>query len=104
MMNPYVEKLKTHLMEQTQNYGYSNASSLLEMLYCFYTSENPIDSESIRARFESMDDILSALSLKENNEIFGLTCDLCMEYERRAFLEGLHVGVRLITELSEMRL
>ena len=90
-MNPYVEKLKSHLMEQTPDYGYSNASSLLEMPYCFYIEENPICSESIRDRFKNMDDILSALSLKENDEIFGLACDLCMEHERRTFLEGIHV-------------
>jgi len=100
-MNSYVEKLKSYLLEQTPDYGYSDASSLLEMLYYYYTTANPINSESIRDHFKGLDHILTPLSWEENNAVFDLTCTLCAEHERRAFLEGIHVGVRLITELSE---
>lgn len=103
-MNPYVEKLKLHLLEQTPDYGYGDASSLLEMLYYYYTTANPINNESIHDHFNRLDNILTPLSWEENNAVFDLTCMLCSEYERRAFLEGVHVGVRLITELSEIRL
>ncbi len=100
-MNIYVEKLKSYLLEQLPDYGDSDASSLLEMLYDYYTTTTPTINERIRNYFSVLDNILAPLSWEENNAVFDLTCTLCSEYERHAFLEGLHVGVRLITELSE---
>ena len=37
----------------------------------------------------------------DNNAVFNLCCRLCVEYERKAFLDGLQYGAELILELSE---
>ena len=43
-MNRYIENLKSFLAEQTSNYTYDDAGSLLEMLYYYYTASNPVDN------------------------------------------------------------
>jgi len=99
-LNCYIESLKSFLAEQTPCFGYNDANSILEMLYYYYTTANPVDSAVIRCQFKELNDILRSLSLKENDKVFSLACDLCAAYERQAFFEGIHVGMRLFTELS----
>ena len=99
-MNKYIKKLNQFLEQQVPDYGFDDAQSLLEMLYCYYTQANPIDTAVIHCQFKELDDILSKLTLAENNAVFGLTCGVCAEYEKKAFLEGIHVGLRLFMELN----
>lgn len=100
-MNYYIEKLKTFLAEQPPHYGYTDANSILEMLYCYYSEENPIDNAIIRCRFKELDNILCRLPLTDNDAVFSLTCKLCSSYEQQAFLEGIQVGMRLFEELGD---
>lgn len=100
-MNRYIEKLKTFLSEQPLRCGDTDAKSILEMLYYYYSEDNPIDSAVIRCRFNELDHILCHLSLSDNNAVFSLTCKLCSTYEQQAFLEGIQVGMRLFRELGE---
>ncbi len=102
-MNCYIESLKSFLAEQTPCFGYDDANSILEMLYYYYTTANPVDSAVIRCQFKELNDILCRLTLKENDKVFSLACNLCVAYERQAFLEGIHVGMRLFTELSGLQ-
>ena len=39
-------------------------------------------------------------SLSENDKLFAQTCDLCLEHAGLAFIDGIHVGFRLYTELA----
>ncbi len=100
-MNRYIEKLKAFLSEQPLRCGDTDAKSILEMLYYYYSEDNPIDSAVIRCRFNELDHILYHLSLSDNNAVFYLTCKLCSAYEQQAFLEGIQVGMRLFRELGE---
>ena len=100
-MNLYIQYLKEYLTNKHPNYGYSDANSMLDMLYYAYTLDNPIDNEAIKERFESLDRILSRLTLEDNNSVFLLTAELCAEHARLAFLSGVHTGARLFIELSE---
>ncbi len=101
-MNTYIEKIKTYLHEQTPDYGYADVSSLLEMLYACYTTHNPINNDRIRQCLAQQNDILSQLTLEENDRMFTTTSELCLIHERLAFLEGIQVGARLVMELTEM--
>ena len=100
-MNYYIKKLNQFLEQQVPDYGYDDAKSLLEMLYYYYTQANPIDTAVIRCQFKELDDILGKLSFEENNAVFCLTCGVCAEHEKKAFLEGIQVGLRLFVELNE---
>ncbi len=39
--------------------------------------------------------------MQEFDPIFNLVSDLCVEHEHLAFLEGLRLGVTLMTEVAE---
>lgn len=44
------------------------------------------------------DTYLCHLSIAEQEDVFGLTADLCAAHEKQAFLESVHVGMRLFGE------
>ena len=100
-MNRYLKKLKAFLAEQSPNYGYDDANSILDVQYYYYTDSNPVDNAVIRCQFKELDAVLSKLSLEENNRVFTLAVDLYSSHARHAFLEGVHVGMRLFTELQD---
>ncbi len=101
-MNRYIENLKNFLAEQTPNFAHHDANSLLEMIYYYYTTANPVDNAVIRCQFRELNDVMCHLSLTEIDAIFSITGDLCISYERQAFLDGIHVGMRLFSELNEL--
>ena len=100
-MDSYMQLLHQYLSEHQPNYGWRDAESLLEMIYHYYTADNPIDNDYIKKQFEQMDEILCKLPLAENDRIFLLTVNLCSECEKQAFIAGLQVGVRLFAELAQ---
>jgi len=100
-MDKYVQRLKWYVMNLPEHYRYDDAGSLLDMLCYFYIENNPIEGAVIRCKFADLDEILSKLTLRENDEVFRLVCDLCTEHERRAFQDGIRLGIRLICELTD---
>lgn len=99
-MNRYIENLKSFLAEQSPNFGYTDAKSLLDALYYYYTEANPIDSTVIRCQFRELDNALSALSWADCNRVFSLAVDLCISHSRQSFCAGVQIGMRLFTELQ----
>ncbi len=71
-MNRYIENLKSFLAEQTPNFGYDDAKSILDMLYYYYTDTNPVDGSVIRCQFKELDKVLSKLSWAECERVFTL--------------------------------
>ncbi|MBR5570471.1 MAG: hypothetical protein IKW10_06215 [Oscillospiraceae bacterium] len=100
-MDSYMQLLHQYLSEHQPNYGWRDAESLLEMIYHYYTEDNPVDNDYIKKQFEQVHEILRKLSLAENDRIFLLTVSLCSECEKQAFIAGLQVGVRLFTALAQ---
>lgn len=99
-MNTHLQRLQEHLKGVPIEYGNSDAESLSDMLYESYASSNPIDNQKIRLQFNEIDEILSQLTLSENNQVFEITSELCEEHTHLAFLAGVHVGFLLNTELT----
>lgn len=99
-MNQYLEMIKTHLAEQTPNYVYSDAHTLLEHLWRSYTQRNPISNERLRKLNAKLTPVLDSLSLKDSDTLFGIFCDICDEYEKESFLEGVRIGARQEQELQ----
>lgn len=99
-MNRYIKSLKSFLAEQTPGFGYDDANSILEMLYYYYSLANPVDNAVIRCQFKELNDILKSLSWEDSELLFAVTGDLCVAHERQAFLDGLHVGLRLMEEID----
>ena len=79
----------------------TDASSVLEFLYMAYTDVQGRDPKEIDQGFVNLENHLSkAVSLEENNEIFGIVCGLCDAYEKRAFLDAIQIGAYLMLELQ----
>lgn len=95
-MDKYMECVRKFLAEHTPDYGYPDAHSLLEHIWCSYTQSNSVENEKIKKLFAELED----LALDQSEKMFDKIVELCEEYEHAAFLEGLHVGVRLICELQ----
>ena len=91
-MNRYIQNLRSFLAEQHPSFGFDDAHSILEMLYYYYTQDNPIDSALIRCRFKELDDRLPHLTVKESDAIFSVIMGLCSEYERRHFCRAFRWG------------
>ena len=58
--------------------------------------------QSFVVSFKKLDDILCKLSLSENDVDFSIACDLCIAHDRQAFLDGIHVDMRLFSELAQL--
>ena len=79
----------------------NDKNAILDMLYESYISYYPIEHKDIQKRYLEIDNILSKLSLDDNNSVFELTCTLCEEYAKSAFSAGVYAGCCLHYELSD---
>ena len=80
---------------------HSDADSVLAFLYIAYTDVQGRDPKEIEQGFINLDNHLTkAVSLEENNQIFGIVCGLCDAYEKRAFIDAIQNGAYLILELQ----
>lgn len=79
----------------------SDAASVLEFLYIAYADVQGRDPREIDQGFINLENHLSkAVSLEENNKIFGIVCGLCDGYEKRAFIDAIQIGAYLMLELQ----
>lgn len=101
-MQKYIEVLSDYFKQNPPKC--LEADSVLETLYWNYTQDNPINNEKIRELFASLRSQFPHLSMQEFDPVFTTVSELCVEHERLAFLEGLRLGVALMTEFKELSL
>ena len=99
-MHPYIEILNDYLSENPLASDCSAACSLLERIYCCHQQQRTEDTAQIRELFGQLDAVLKKLSIKEQDRVVDIACDLCGESARSSFCEGLLVGFRLYNELN----
>ena len=99
-MKPYIEQLKNYLAEHPPRYPDTDIHTLLEYLYRYYVNDNPVSSDELEALFQTLEPVFEALPLDESDLLFRTVCDICTAHERAAFLEGIQVGARLLSELE----
>lgn len=98
-MKEYFEMLKQRGADNPSNYG--DADSVLGLLYECFNENNPYDNEQIKADFEELYRQMNGMPLREMDKIVYPVCKLCRDDERSGFVEGIKIGVRLRTELTE---
>ena len=98
-MKPIYVALRTYLDTHPFDAGTCDSETVLEQLYQAYTDSHESDPPAITALFREFSEHLEALPMDDNNSIFRLTCDLCIAYEKKSFLDGLQYGAHLIREL-----
>lgn len=100
-MNHYIKMLKEYMERRQIQYGYEGVDSLLGFLFYCYTENNPIENAIIHYQFQKLDDTISKLTVQENDKVIDLTVQLCTEYSKQAFSEGLRIGIQLSAEITE---
>ena len=98
-MKEYFEMLKQRGADNPPNCG--DADSVLGLLYECFNENNPYDNEQIKADFEELYRQMNGMPLREMDKIVYPVCKLCRDHERSGFVEGIKIGVRLRTELTE---
>lgn len=95
-----VSSVKSYLLEHPAKYC-GKVESLLEMIYFRSTEYNPVENDRVRVCFRNLESRIHELNLPEGNEnkLMDLIGRVCGEYERRAYIEGIKVGARLMMEL-----
>ena len=79
----------------------TDCETVLDQLYQAYAESHESDPPEIRDGFKELDNLLSELSLEDNNTVFNLCRRLCSAYEHKAFIDGLQYGAHLIIELNK---
>lgn len=75
--------------------------SIPDLLWDCYLQCNPVDDGRIRAAERALKPVFAQLSMKNADLLSDLVSDLCIAYQRAAFLEGLHAGVNLMDTLRD---
>ena len=98
-MKPISEALRAYMETHPFDAGTYDCGTVLDQLYQAYTDSHESDPPDITLLFRELSEHLETLPLDDNNSTFRLTCDLCIAYERKAFLDGVLYGAHLIREL-----
>ena len=98
-MKTYLEAIKSHINAHPPNFG--DGESVLTMLYECYNENNPYDNEQIKADFEELYRQMNGMPLREMGKIVYPVYKLCRDHERSGFVEGIKIGIRLQSELTE---
>ena len=95
------KKIIQEICNRKFDFGDHTAESVLEFLYIAYAEIGKKDNAKIEQGFAAVDRFCEGKTFEESTAIFNTVCDLCIEYEQRAFADGLQFGMQLMKELQE---
>ncbi|MBR5570426.1 MAG: hypothetical protein IKW10_05985 [Oscillospiraceae bacterium] len=98
-MDKIAQRLKAYIDTHPFDLGDSDCKTVLDQLYQAYAESHESDPTEISDGFKALEEFLCNLPLDDNNTVFNLCCRLCSAYERKAFIDGLQYGARLMKDL-----
>ena len=98
-MDKLAGRLKAYIDTHPIDLGDKDCETVLDQLYQAYAESHESDPPEISNSFKELEGFLYTLPLDDNNAVFNLCCRLCSAYERKAFIDGLKCGAKLIQEL-----
>ena len=98
-MDKIAQRLKAYIDTHPFDLGDSDCKTVLDQLYQAYAESHESDPTEISDGFKALEEFLCNLPLNDNNTVFNLCCRLCSAYERKAFIDGLQYGARLMKDL-----
>jgi hypothetical protein len=98
-LKTYAKALKARITASPPDLG--NEDSVLGMLYEAYSESSAMYDDEIKADFHALYEAMHGMPLREMDKIVYPVCKLCRDHERSGFVEGIKIGVRLRTELTE---
>ena len=94
------QPLLDDVMELSSNFGDCDAGSLLEMLFEKYCDWNDLSSERSKMDFQEIHTLLIDACIGDTEPVMDVFCDVCHDYQRTGFCEGIRLGIRLYEELN----
>ena len=94
-MEEYLKKLYEQLAQHQNECGNNKQLPILDVLWEYYSRENPMDNHRIKQIEKQLAPAFDALPLEESNNTFSLLYDLVTSYQHAAFIEGIQVGVQI---------
>ena len=98
-MDKIAKRMKAYIDTHPFDLGDSDCKTVLDQLYQAYAESHESDPTEISDGFKALEEFLCNLPLDDNNTVFNLCCRLCSAYERKAFIDGLQYGARLMKDL-----
>ena len=100
MQKNIAQLLREQVKDRTFDYGDMGVDSIMDFLYISYSEISGSDPEDITQGFADLERFLDSMSFEESTEAFTNICRLCLAYEKRGFLDGLHLGAQLMLDLQ----
>ena len=98
-MNRIEKVLNGYIATHPLDLGDTDSESILDQLYEAYAESHESDPPEIRNGFKELEEFLCSLPLSDNNAVFSLCCRLCIEYGKKAFIDGVQYGAQMMREL-----
>jgi len=95
-MQEYIGKLKAVIADEV-----NDGDSVIDSLFWAHCEKAEGDSGVVQQIFEEIHDGLQGLAHRQIEQIDDLLNDLAWEHERRGFIDGFKIGMRLVQEVLE---
>ena len=95
-MQEYIRKLKTIIADEA-----SDCDSVVDSLFWAHCEKAEGDSGAVQQIFGKIQSEFHGLSHQQQERIDDLLNDLAWEHERRGFIDGFKIGMRLEQEIRE---
>ena len=99
-MKEHIKRAIAALEKTPAKYGVNGAGDILDALYQHYADNLKGDSASIKQQFRQLNDLMSELSLLQQDPVVDIVCGLCAAYQKEAYKDGLVAGFHLYRELA----
>ena len=95
-----ITQFKQQLTQYEAACGIEEPESILDFLFYCYSATAPVDDGRILQSEQALTPVFEALPIDFSDSLFDRISDLCLSYQRAAFLEGLRTGYHLHRELD----
>ena len=100
MQKNIAQLLREQVKDRTFDFGDPGVDSIMDFLYISYSEIGRNDPEDVTKGFVELDRFNEGRSFEEATAMFSLICNLCLCYEQRGFIDGLHLGAQLMLDLQ----
>ena len=97
----FLQKLSAYIAEHPPVLHSEDADSILDALFWVYSETSCADGQAVLQYNENLNRLLNGLPTERANTIIDTVNDLCWEHDRRGFINGFKLGMRLEQEISQ---
>lgn len=98
MDSKMMEMVREQLQHCEPDYLRENDTTLIDILYDFYSSNAGYDTPVVKLWIEEFLSTLDGLPVEDRDRIRSAVSVLCGAYEKTGFMEGVRTGVTFLQE------